>query len=160
MSAVTLYWLFRKSHAFYILDDASFFGMVVDGKSLSNVSYIDILYRCTAMIHTNKNISFDSGDISYGMKYTFLTILNYSSNCCSSASIVSVLYQQFKMHSCLREMCIHSSPYPSSRWLAKCFAVLYFYVFRIADAGLHLCCSGPGPIVFSASLVDIPGSLY
>lgn len=72
--------------------------MVVDGKSLSNVSYIDILYRCTAMIHTNKNISFDSGDISYGMKYELLMILNYSSNCCCSASIVSVLYQQFKMH--------------------------------------------------------------
>ena len=160
MSAVTLYWLFRKSHAFYILDDASFFGMVVDGKSLSNVSYIDILYRCTAMIHTNKNIPIDSGDISYGMNYELLMILNYSSNCCSSASIVSVLYQQFKMHFCSRGMCIHSSPYPSSRWLAKCFAVLYFYVFRIADAGLHLCCSGPGPIVFSASLVDIPGSLY
>ena len=160
MSAVTLYWLFRKSHAFYILDDASFFGMVVDGKSLSNVSYIDILYRCTAMIHTNKNISFDSGDISYGMKYELLTILNYSSNCCSSASIVSVLYQQFKMHFCSRGMCIHSSPYPSSRWLAKCFAVLYFYVFRIADAGLHLCVLVLDQLFFSASLVDIPGSLY
>ena len=68
-----------------------FFGMVVNSKSLSNVSYIDI---CTAMIHKN---------ISYEMKYKLLSILNYGNNYCSSASIVSVLYQQFKMHFCSRE---------------------------------------------------------
>ena len=126
------------------------------------IYYIDVLpwYIQIRIYHLIQVIMAYYKYISYGMKYEFLTILNYSSNCCSSASIVSVLYQQFKMHFCSRGMCIHSSPYPSSRWLAKCFAVLYFYVFRIADAGLHLCCSGPGPIVFSASLVDIPGSLY